>query len=151
MRKRSQKRRATTERRRDHTDLGLDLGDTEEQVVCHALGDDRQSTSTSRDVSLAIFIPFESGSESFTSFINRIFHFSGPPGLRLMFNAAKRNGRYGCIQCQRSKDSNSSRGKRRRQVFLCRRRVRIKVKRKIIPASFLKIEGRARFVGAKEG
>ena len=45
-------------------------------------------------------------------------------------------------------EESSSRGKRR--VFLCRRTVRVKVKSKVIPASFLKIEGRGTFVGAKE-
>ena len=44
------------------------------------------------------------------------------------------------------KVENSSRGKRKRRVFLCRGTVRVKA----IPASFLKIEGRATFVGAKE-
>ena len=42
------------------------------------------------------------------------------------------------IQCQRGKE-NSNRGKRKIQVFLCRRTVRVKVQGKVIPASFLKI------------
>ena len=53
------------------------------------------------------------------------------------------------IQCHRSKE-NSSRGKRKRQVFLCRRTVRVKVKGKVIPTGFLKIEGRETFIGAKD-
>ena len=81
----------------------------------------------------------ESGDVSLTSFTNCFFHLSGPPGLRWAFDAAKRNKRFGRIQCQRSEES-SSRGKRR--VFLCRRTVRVKVEGKAIPASFLKIEGR---------
>ena len=55
----------------------------------------------------------------------------------MAFDAAERNGRFGRIQCQRGKES-SSRGKKKRQVFLCRRTVGVKV----IPASVLKIEGR---------
>ena len=53
------------------------------------------------------------------------------------------------IQCQRSKESSSSRGKRKRLVFLCKRTVKVKVKRKVIPTSFLKIEGRGCFLGRK--
>ena len=58
---------------------------------------------------------------------------------------AKRNGRFGRIQCQRGKES-SSRGKRKRRVFLCTGTVRVKV----IPVSFLKVEGRRMLVGAKD-
>ena len=54
------------------------------------------------------------------------------------------------IQWQRSKE-NSSRGKRKRRVFLCRRTVRVKAKSKVISTCFLKIEGRGTFVGAKDG
>ena len=43
------------------------------------------------------------------------------------------------IQCQRSK-KNSSNRKKKKPVFLCRRTVRVKVKSKVIPTSFLKIE-----------
>ena len=43
-----------------------------------------------------------SGSESLTSFTNRFFHFSRPPGLRFTFDVAERNGRFGRIQCHRS-------------------------------------------------
>ena len=68
--------------------------------------------SGSRDVSLTIFITSISGGESFTSFTNRFFHFSGPLGLRLAFDASERNGIFGRIQCQRSEESRS-RGKRR--------------------------------------
>ena len=65
------------------------------------------------------------------------------------FDAAERNGRFGRIECQRGKES-SSRGKRKRRVFLCRRTVRVKVGDKVIPASFLKVEGRGTLVGAKD-
>ena len=64
----------------------------------------------------------------------------------LLFRAPDRNEG---IQCQRSKE-NSSKGKKKRRVFLCRRTVRVKVKSKVSPASFLKIEGREAFVGAKD-
>ena len=100
-------------------------------------------------VSLTIFIASVSGSKSLTSFTNRFFDFSGPPGFRLVFDAAKRNERFGRIQCQRSQES-SSRGKRKRRVFLCRRTVRVEVKSKVIPTSFLKIKGSGRKL-VKEG
>ena len=53
------------------------------------------------------------------------------------------------IQCQRSIE-NSRKGKKKGRVFLCRRTVRVEVKSKVIPTSFLKIEGRKTFVGAKD-
>ena len=53
------------------------------------------------------------------------------------------------IQYQRSKE-NSSKGKKKRRIFLCRRTVRVKVNSKVIPTSFLKIQGRETFVGAKD-
>ena len=103
------------------------------------LGDDRRSTSGSGNVSLAIFITSVNDSKSLASFTNRFFLFSGPPGFRLAFDAAERNGRFDRIQCQRSKES-SSRGKRERRVLLCRRSVRVKVRSKVIRASFLKLK-----------
>ena len=140
-----------TERRRECTDLGFDLGEREDQVVCHASafakGDDQQSALGSGGVSLAIFITSVSGSESLTSFTNRIFHFSGPPGFRMACDSTERNGRFGRIQCQRSEES-SSRGERR--VFICRRTVGVKVGDKVIPASFLKVERRRTLVGEKD-
>ena len=63
----------------------------------------------------------------------------------MAFDAAKSNGRFGHIQCQRSNEC-SSIGKR--QEFICRRTVRVKVEGKVILASFLKIEGR-RSLGQK--
>ena len=57
--------------RREFTDLGLDLGEREEQVVCHALDDYRRGTLRSGDVSLAIFITSVSGSKSLSSSANR--------------------------------------------------------------------------------
>ena len=78
------------------------------RLQCFSLGDDR-SASGSGDVSLTIFIASLSCSKSLTSFTNRTFHFSGHPG----FMAFERNGKFGRIQCQRSKESSSSsRGKR---------------------------------------
>ena len=44
----------------------------------------------------------------------------------------------------------SSRGNREKRVFLCRRTVGVKVEGQVIPASFLKIEGRGTFVGVKD-
>ena len=83
-----------------------------------------------------------SGSKNLVSFTNRTFHLSRPPGFRMAFDAAERNKRLGRIQCQRGEES-SSREKRKRRLFLCRKTVRAKVRCKAIPASFLKVEGRA--------
>ena len=112
------------------------------------LGGDRRSMSGSRNVNLTIFITSMSSSQSLTSFTSHFFHLSGPLGLKQAFDAAERNGRFGRIQSQESKWS-SSRGKRKRQVLLCKRTVRVEVRSKVIPTSFLKIEGRGKFVGAK--
>ena len=110
------------------------------------LGDDKRGMSGSRDVSLTIFINFMSGSKSLTSFTNCFFHFSGPPGLRLAFDADERNERFCRIQCQSGEESRS---RRKSAVFLGKRAVKVKVKSKVIPTSFLKIEGRGTFVGAE--
>ena len=103
----------------------------------------------SRGVSLAIFITSVNGSKSLASFTNRFFHLSRPSGIRRAFDAAKRNGRFGRIQCQRGKES-SSRGTRKERVFLCKKTVGVNVRSKVIPASFLKIEARGTLVGAKD-
>ena len=113
------------------------------------LGNDRQSALGSGCVSLAIFITSVSGSESLVSFTICTFHLSRLPGFRMACDAAERNGRFGCIQCQRGKKS-SSRGMRKRQVFFCRRTVGVKVGDKVIPASFLTIEGRRTLIRAKD-
>ena len=63
------------------------------------LGDDWRGASRSGDVSLAIFIASVSGSESLASFTNHFFHFSGPPGFRMAFDTAEKNGRFGRIEC----------------------------------------------------
>ena len=65
----------------------------------------------------------------------------------MAFDAAKRNGRFGNIKSQRGKESSST-GKR--QVFLCRKIVGVKVGGKAIPVSFLKVEGRGMLVGVKD-
>ena len=119
------------------------------RLPCLSLGDDRRSMSKSGDISLAIFITSVSGSESLASFTNRYFHFSGPPGFRMAYDAAERNGGFGRIQCERSEKS-SSRGKKKRRVLLCRKTVRVKVRSKVILASFLKIERRRTLVMAKD-
>ena len=61
-----------------------------------------------------------------------------------------KNGKFGCTLCQRSKES-SSRGKRKRLVFICRRTLRVKVKSKVIPTNSLIIERRGRSLGRKTG
>ena len=48
----------------------------------------------------------------------------------MAFDAAERNGGFGRIQCHSGKKS-SSRGKRKRRVFLCRRTARVKVEGKV--------------------
>ena len=69
------------------------------RLPCLSLGfgDERRSASGSGDVSLAIFIASVSGSESLVSFTNHLFHFSRPPGFRMAFDAAERNGNFGRI------------------------------------------------------
>ena len=69
----------------------------------------------------------------------------------MAFDAAERNGRFGRIQCQRSEES-SSRGKtkRKREVFISRKTVKVEVRSKVISASFLKIDERGAVVGAKD-
>ena len=96
---------------------------------------------------MTIFILSMSGSKKLTSFTNRFFHFSGPPGLKLAFDVAERKGKFGRIQCQRSKES--SRGKKR--VLLCKRTMKVEVKGKVIPTSFLKIEGRVLSLTGERG
>ena len=100
-----------------------------------------------------IFIASVSSSKSITFFTNCFFNLSRPPGFGRAFDAIKRNGSVGCIRCQRSKES-TSRGKRKRRVFLCKWTVKVKVEGKVIPASFLKIKGRGmlmRAIGQREG
>ena len=53
------------------------------------------------------------------------------------------------VQSTRSKE-NSSKGKKTRRVFLCRKTVTVKVKSKAILTSFPKIQKRETFVGAKD-
>ena len=69
------------------------------------LGDDRRSTSGSGDVSLTILIASVSCSKSLASLTNRFFHFSKPPGFRMAYDGAERNGRLGRIRCQRSQST----------------------------------------------
>ena len=113
------------------------------------LGDDRRNASGSRNVCLTIFITSVSNSESLMSFTKRFSHFSKSPGLWMMFDVVERNGKFGRLQCQRSDESNSG-GKRKRRVFFCGKTVRVKVKSKVIPASFLKVEERGMLIGAKD-
>ena len=91
------------------------------------------------------------GNKSFASFSICFFHLGRPPRLRLALVAALKNARFGRIQCQRNEENSSSRRKRKRQLFLYRRTVRVEVKSKVIPTSFLKVEGRGTFVGKKQG
>ena len=97
------------------------------------LGDDRRGMTVSGNVSLTIFIASLSDSKSLTSFTNCFFYFRRPTGLRLGLTRLK--------IWLHSVSESSNRGKRKGQVFLCRRTVRVEVKSKVIPTSFLKIEG----------
>ena len=96
-----------------------------------------------------IFIASTRGSKSLASFLYRSFHFWKPTGLRLAFDAAERNRKFGCIKCQRSKVSRRKE-KKKRGVFLCRKTVRFIVKGKLIPTNLLKIEGRRPYVGTEK-
>ena len=113
------------------------------------VSDNRRGILGSRDVSVTILITSMSGSKSLTFFAYRIFYFRKPPGLRLVFDAAERNGKFDRIYCQRTEES-CSRGTRKRGVFHCRRTVTVKVKGKVFPTSFLKIVGKGQFIGAEE-
>ena len=77
--------------------FGRERGASHLPCLSPGLGDDRQSTSESGDVSLAIFITSVSGSESLESFTNCTFHFSKPPGFRMAFDTIERNGKFGRI------------------------------------------------------
>ena len=67
----------------------------------------------------------------------------------MAFDAAERNGRFDHIRCQRSEKS-SSRGKRKRKYSFCRRTVRVEIKSKFFPTTFLNIEGRGTFALVKD-
>ena len=86
-----------TDGRRDRIRVRLGRERRASRLPCLSigLGGNRRSTSRSGDVSLAIFITSVSGSESLTSFTNRFFHLSRPPGFRRAFDAAEGNGKYG--------------------------------------------------------
>ena len=81
------------ERRREQTDFGSDLAESDEHarpsLPCISLGfgNDRRSMSRGRNVSPTIFITSMSG----------MFHFRRPPGLRLAFDVAERNEKFGRI------------------------------------------------------
>ena len=102
----------------------------------------------SRDVSLTIFITSVSGSKGLASFAYRFFHFRRSPGLGLAFDEAE-EWQIWPHSVPESKEG-SSRGKKKRLVFLCRRTMRVAVKDKVIPTRFLKTEGRGTFVGMEE-
>ena len=61
---------------------------------------------------------FSKGSKKPYIFRLSLFSLQKTTRLKVAFDAAERNGKFGRIQCQRSKES-SNRGKRKRAVFLC--------------------------------
>ena len=86
-----------------------------------------------------------SGNKSLKSFAYR---FRKPPGLRLAFGAAERNGKSGRIQCQRSEKS-SNKGRKEESIPL-QKDSKGRNESKVIPTSFLEIEGRSTFVEKKD-
>ena len=90
-----------TEGRREYTDLGLYLRESEMSMspAMPQLWSWRGMLG-SRDGSLTILIIYMSSSKSLTFFTDRFFLFSRPPGLRLTSDAAEKNGKFGRIQCQ---------------------------------------------------
>ena len=87
------------------------------QCLCLGFGDDRRGMSGSGNVSLTIFITSMSGTKSFTSFAY-IFPFRRSPGLRLVFDVPERNGKFGRIQYQRSREQQLQ-SKKKGGVFFC--------------------------------
>ena len=87
-----------TKRMREYAELGSDLRERTEHVACHALAitDEVCREAVDRELSLKLLITFMSESKTLTSFS---FRFGRPPGLGLTFEATKRNGRFGRIQC----------------------------------------------------
>ena len=69
---------------------------------------------------MVISIASVSGSKSLTSFTDRFFHFSKPPGFRMAFDAAERNERFGRIQFQRSKREQQQRKEKETSISLQR-------------------------------
>ena len=92
------------------------------------------------------FLTSVSGSKNLTSFSNRFFYFRRPSSLRLAFDAAKSNGRFGPNYCQKDEQC-SSRGKR--GVFFCST-VRIDAKNKVIQGGRLKKEGHLKELGGNQ-
>ena len=114
------------QRTSEHTDLGSDLGERERQACglpCFNLGfgKDKRDISQNRDVSQMIFITSMSGSISLTCFTYCIFHFRRLPGLKMAFDAAKRNGKFGRIQCQRSRERVAAEERERDEYFSAER------------------------------
>ena len=97
---------------------------------------------------MTIFMASMSGSKNFSSVVYRFLHFRRTPSLRLASEAAERNKKFGYSVPENLKQS-SSRGKRKKTVFFCRR-VRTKVRGKVIPTIFLKNEEKELNVGAEE-
>ena len=117
-----EKEKPATERRREYTDIGLDLGEREEHVACH---------------SSALAMTDEACREAE---MYRFFHFSGLPHLKLAFNAAKEMANLVAFRDREVKRAAAEEKHETSTVFYCRRTVRVKVKSKVIPTSSLKIE-----------
>ena len=88
--KEDEKEEPATERRREYTVFGIDLGEREEQV-------EKQKCKPG---DLDHFCERQRKPASFT---NCTFHLSRPPRFRRAFDAAEKNGKFGRIQCQKGK------------------------------------------------
>ena len=92
-----------TEQSRECTDLGLDLGEREEQVACHTLA--LAMTDEARRCKPNNLYRSVSCSESLTSFTNRFFHFSALPDFKLAF---EKNERFSVKEEQSRKEKGTS-------------------------------------------
>ena len=89
------------------------------RLPCLSLGNDRESTSRSGDVSLAIFITFVSGSESLTSSISADHQ---ALGWRLIWPKGMED-----LAAFGVRDVKRAAAEEKKRVFLCRRTVRFKL------------------------
>ena len=85
-----------TERRRKYTDLGLDLGEREKQVVCHEsvldflMKDKARRKQRCEPDDHHHFCELQ---RKLTSFVYLFLHFSEQPGFSMAFDAAEGNKR----------------------------------------------------------
>ena len=136
--------RDSDSRRREVADLlvlprAYKMAQTSAEKLEHTVPSEKERVATERAV----------GKNSRAAFAKRKRNRAVSPEYQIMEGRVKvdESRTFVRIQCQKGKESNSSRGKRR--VFLCRRTVKVKVGGKAIPASFLKVKGRGA-IGRRE-